>query len=105
MAARRRRCKDVRCMALRAMLIDFERLVARGCGHGDDGCFSAAATHFITRRSERRASLQGVPNVRAKGSTDHGGCDAHVSRDTSDLERARVTVFNPWVEAAPRETE
>jgi predicted nucleic acid-binding protein len=28
-----------------------------------------------------------------------------VSRDTSDFERARVTVFNPWVEAAPRERE
>ena len=24
-----------------------------------------------------------------------------VSRDTSDFEKARVTVFNPWVEAAP----
>jgi toxin FitB len=89
----------------------------------------------LTRRSERRASLQGVPNVRAKGSTDHGGCDAQmealgrggsrlvirsrsqtsasprhcvlmiVSRDTSDIERARVTVFNPWVEAAPRERD
>jgi toxin FitB len=28
-----------------------------------------------------------------------------VSRDTNDFEKARVTVFNPWVEAAPRETE
>jgi predicted nucleic acid-binding protein len=28
-----------------------------------------------------------------------------VSRDTSDFEKARVTVFNPWVEAAPPETE
>jgi predicted nucleic acid-binding protein len=28
-----------------------------------------------------------------------------VSRDTSDFETARVTVFNPWVEAAPSETE
>ena len=27
-----------------------------------------------------------------------------VSRDTSDFEKARVTVFNPWVEAAPPET-
>jgi hypothetical protein len=28
-----------------------------------------------------------------------------VSRDTSDFEKARVTVFNPWVEDAPPETE
>src|SRR6202795_3206677 len=28
-----------------------------------------------------------------------------VSRDTSDFEKARVTVFDPWVEAAPPETE
>jgi hypothetical protein len=28
-----------------------------------------------------------------------------VSRDTSDFEKARVAVFNPWVEAAPPETE
>jgi toxin FitB len=28
-----------------------------------------------------------------------------VSRDTSDFEKARVLVFNPWVEAAPPETE
>jgi toxin FitB len=27
-----------------------------------------------------------------------------VSRDTSDFEKARVAVFNPWVEAAPPET-
>jgi hypothetical protein len=34
-------------MALRAMLIDLERLVARGCSHSDDACFSAAAAHFM----------------------------------------------------------
>src|SRR5580704_6890650 len=34
-------------MALRAMLIDLEPLVARGCRHSDDGCFSAAAAHFM----------------------------------------------------------
>ena len=28
-----------------------------------------------------------------------------VSRDTSDFEKAGVMVFNPWVEAAPPETE
>jgi toxin FitB len=28
-----------------------------------------------------------------------------VSRDTSDFEKARVAVFNPWVEGAPPETE
>ena len=28
-----------------------------------------------------------------------------VSRDTSDFEKARVMVFNPWVEDAPPETE
>jgi predicted nucleic acid-binding protein len=26
-------------------------------------------------------------------------------RNTNDFEKGRVTVFNPWVEAAPRETE
>src|SRR6202041_495450 len=33
-------------MALRAMLIDLEWLVAWGCSYSDDGCFSAAAAHF-----------------------------------------------------------
>ncbi|MDP9083485.1 MAG: PIN domain-containing protein [Pseudomonadota bacterium] len=28
-----------------------------------------------------------------------------VSRDTSDFEKARVTMFNPWGEAVPPETE
>jgi hypothetical protein len=28
-----------------------------------------------------------------------------VSRDTSDFEKARVMAFNPWIEAAPHETE
>jgi predicted nucleic acid-binding protein len=28
-----------------------------------------------------------------------------VSRDTSDFEKARVAVFNPWAEAVPTETE
>jgi hypothetical protein len=28
-----------------------------------------------------------------------------VSRDTSDFEKACITVFNPWIEAAPPETE
>jgi predicted nucleic acid-binding protein len=28
-----------------------------------------------------------------------------VSRDTSDFEKACITVFNPWIEAVPRETE
>jgi hypothetical protein len=35
-------------MALRAMLIDLERLLARSCRQSDDGGFSAAATHFHT---------------------------------------------------------
>jgi hypothetical protein len=30
---------------------------------------------------------------------------AIVLRNTSAFEKARVTVFNPWVEAAQRETE
>jgi hypothetical protein len=33
-------------MALRAMLIDLEWLVAWSCSHSDDGSFSAAAAHF-----------------------------------------------------------
>jgi toxin FitB len=44
------------------------------------------------------------PDLIIAATAQHHGLTI-VSRDASDFEKARVTVFNPWVEAAPLETE
>lgn len=44
------------------------------------------------------------PDLIIAATAQHHGFTV-VSRDTSDLEKARVAVFNPWIEAAPSEPE
>jgi predicted nucleic acid-binding protein len=44
------------------------------------------------------------PDLIIAATAQHHGLTV-VSRDTSDYEKARVVVFNPWVDAAPPEAE